>query len=110
MKKIISIIAVSTLFLFSHFSYAVSIDEAKAQGAIGETATGYLASVKSPTSTAIKSLLQSINAKRKAAYVQKGAKAGVSTDAIAKRVAQRLFQKASKGSYLKNASGKWYKK
>ena len=86
------------------------MDQAKAQGLIGETSQGYLASVKSAPSAAIKALVKSINQQRKAAFTSKATKAGVSTDVMSKRVAQRLFKKAAKGTYLKSSAGKWYKK
>jgi len=110
MNNILPTIAALLLISFSTFSSAINMDQAKAQGLIGETSNGYLASVTSGPSAAVASLIQSINAQRKAAFTSKAAKAGVSVDVMAKRVAQRLFQKAAKGAYLKSAAGKWYKK
>ena len=96
------------LLLVSTPSFALTMDQAKNQGLIGETNTGYLASVKS--NPIVEALVSSINQKRKAAFISKAAKAGVSVDVIAKRVAQRLYQKAAVGNYLQSTAGKWYKK
>ena len=111
MNKIFSIMTTCMLLLsFSTFSAALSMDQAKSQGLIGETSSGYLSSVKPTANAAVSSLITSINQQRKAAFTAKAAKAGVSVDVMAKRVAQRLFQKAPKGAYLKSPAGKWYKK
>ncbi|NQZ32303.1 MAG: YdbL family protein [Oceanospirillaceae bacterium] len=111
MNKAFSTIAALLLLIsFSTFSAALSMDQAKAQGLIGETSSGYLGSVKSGPSAAVANLIKSINVQRKAAFATKATKAGVSVSVMAKRVAQRLFQKAAKGAYLQSPAGKWYKK
>jgi len=111
MNKLLSMIAASVLLIsFSSFSAALTMDQAKAQGLIGETSNGYLDSVAASPNATVSSLINSINNQRKAAFKTKAAKAGVSLDVMSKRVAQRLFQKAAKGAYLKNPAGKWYKK
>ncbi|MEH6446303.1 MAG: YdbL family protein [Oceanospirillaceae bacterium] len=103
--------AITLLLLsFSTASFALSMDQAKAQGLIGETSSGYLASTKANPSAAVKAVISSINKQRKIAFSGKAAKAGVSVTVMAKRVAQRLFEKAAKGAFLRNASGQWYKK
>jgi len=111
MKKFISVLAsILLLMSLSNTSFALSLDQAKSQGLIGENSLGYLASVSTKPSSEVQTLINSINSKRKAAYIKKAAKAGVSSEVIAKRVSQRLFNKASAGSYLMNSSGKWYRK
>lgn len=111
MKKIISVLASALLLLsLSNTSFALSLDQAKAQGLVGENSQGYLASVSTNTNSEVRALINSINSQRKAAYIQKAAKAGVSVEIIAKRVSQRLYKKAPSGSYLMNNSGKWYRK
>jgi uncharacterized protein YdbL (DUF1318 family) len=98
------------LLLVSTQSFALTMDQAKTQGLIGETNSGYLASVKANPSAAVAAVIRSINQKRKAAFTSKAAKAGVSVSVMAKRVAQRLYQKAAPGNYLQTSAGKWYKK
>ena len=111
MNKISTFFAALVLLLsFSANSFALSMDQAKSQGLIGENSSGYLASVKANPSAAVTAVINSINAKRKAAYVKTAASANVSIDVVEKRVAQRLSSKAAKGAYLRNAAGVWYKK
>lgn len=111
MKTFSSLFAALVLLLsFSANSFALTMDQAKAQGLIGETSTGYLASVKANPSAEVKSVVATINQKRRAAYVSAAAKASVTLDVIEKRVAQRLFNKAASGAFLRNSAGAWYKK
>lgn len=111
MNKISTIFATLVLLLsFSASSFALSMDQAKSQGLIGENSSGYLASVKAKPSAAVTAVINSINAKRKAAYLKTAASAGVSISVVEKRVAQRLSSKAAKGAFLRNASGVWYRK
>ncbi len=111
MNKLSTIFATMVLLLsFSANSFALSMDQAKSQGLIGENSSGYLASVKSKPSAAVTAIINSINAKRKAAYVKTAASANVSVNVVEKRVAQRLINKAAKGAFLRNAAGTWYKK
>ncbi|EPJ44960.1 MAG: hypothetical protein OFPII_31040 [Osedax symbiont Rs1] len=111
MKKIISLFTTALILLsFSSVSFAISMEQAKSQGLIGETSHGYLAPVKANPSATITTLIKSINQQRRSAFAAKASKAGVSVNVMSKRVAQRLFEKAAKGSYLKNSAGQWYKK
>jgi uncharacterized protein YdbL (DUF1318 family) len=111
MYKLVSYFATLLLLIsFSSPSFALSMDEAKSKGLIGETSLGYLSSVKASPSSAVAALVTSINQQRKMAFTSKAVKAGVSVDVISKRVAQRLFAKAAKGNYLRNPAGKWYRK
>jgi len=98
------------LLLIVNPAWALSLDEAKSQSLIGETPTGYLASVNSAPSNDIKQLVADINNKRRAAYQSSADNAGVKREVIEARIAQRLYKMAKKGTYLLSDSGQWYKK
>ena len=53
---------------WANASWALSLQEAKAQGLVGEQANGYLAAVKSDASADVKALVDDINVKRKEKY------------------------------------------
>lgn len=110
MNKFIASLCTALLLSLSTMSWALSKDEAKAQGLIGETSQGYLASVTGNPSAEVRALIDKINIQRKTVYQQKAAKAGVSIQVMQQRVAQRLIERAAKGSYLRNAAGTWYRK
>src|SRR4051812_49309820 len=84
------------------------IKQAKADGKIGETSTGFLEAVKSADGTLSK-LIDDENADRKALYELIAKDEKVDADIVARRAAQRNFQKAKSGEYLKE-DGKWRQK
>ena len=88
-------------------AWAIDLDSAKQQGLVGETPTGYLAAVANAPSADVKQLISSINQQRKAAYTESAEKAGVSADVVAKRTAQRLYQRAQSGEYYQQPDGRW---
>ncbi|WP_136679780.1 YdbL family protein [Neptunomonas sp. XY-337] len=106
-KQILLTMVLSTLFTNA---WALSLDEAKAKGLVGETQQGYLASVTASPSGDVRALIDSINKKRATAYQQSASKAGVERSVIEARIAQRLYERAGSGSYLKSPAGQWYRK
>ena len=68
MKILISVFATLLLALSAPQAWAIDIDDAKAQGLVGEAVTGYLAAVKVPPSAEVRSLIDEVNSKRKALF------------------------------------------
>lgn len=109
-KAFTRILTLATL-LFSvtlSSAWALSLDEAKNQGLVGEQLNGYLGVVRA--SGEARSLSDSINKKRRAAYADKARKAGVDINVIEIRIGERLIQRAAKGHYIQNSNGQWSKK
>lgn len=107
--KLLSIFSLILIMLTTP-AWALSLDEAKSNGLVGETPSGYLASVTSAPDSDTRQLIKDINTKRKAAYVQSASKAGVTLDIIEIRIGQRLYQAAPKGTFLQNQNGQWIQK
>ncbi|PKG97223.1 YdbL family protein [Paraglaciecola sp. MB-3u-78] len=107
MKNIIfkSIIIVS--FLFSSVVFAIDLDEAKQKGLVGEKDNGYLGVVVAQKDA--QDLIDDINAKRKAVYIELAAKNGITLQQVEKLAAQKAYDKTNSGHYLWVA-GKWTKK
>jgi len=57
----------------------------------------------------VQSLVDDINAKRKAVYVKLAAKNGITVQQVEKLAAEKAYKKTSSGHYLW-ISGKWAKK
>lgn len=91
-------------------AWALSLDEAKAKGWVGETPKGYLASPADSANSAVTTLINDINQKRRAAYISSAKSAGVTLEVMESRIAQRLYERAEKGEYLQTPNGQWYKK
>jgi len=107
MKFLLSILLCA--FLLSAIPImAIDLQTAKAKGLVGETPTGYLAPVSSPTPE-IKQLIDSINTKRKAEYQKVATQNGTSLQAVELLAGKKTNEKSAPGHYVK-IGGDWKKK
>lgn len=93
--------------LLSVPAFALDLGDAKAQGLVGETASGYIAAVK--PSADVNALIESINAQRKAHYQKIAAKNKISLEAVEARAGQKAISKTPAGQLVNPGSG-WQKK
>lgn len=108
MLRIIALMVFSTVFLLAQpdAAHAQSLEQAKASGMVGETASGYLAAVK-PEGQAV---ANSINAERRKEYERIAAQNGQPVDVVEKLMGQKLVNRAGAGEMVQDASGRWIKK
>ncbi|MFW1678333.1 YdbL family protein [Pontibacter sp. JAM-7] len=90
-------------------AWAISLDDAKSSGLVGEQSNGYLGAVTSGSS-AVQNLINEINKKRKAAYINGANSAGVELQVFEVRMGQRLQQRTPAGQYIQQPDGRWLKK
>lgn len=102
--------ALLAIALIATPAWAISKDDAKAQGMIGERSNGYLGIVTTKPSADLRTLVSQINDKRRAAYVKGAKNAGVERAVFEIRMGQRLQQRAPAGQYIQLDNGKWTKK
>ena len=98
----------STLAVGATPAHALDLDQARAQGLIGERADGY-AGVVTPSAEA-NALVADVNARRRAAYADIAAKNGTSPEAVGSVTAERLIARLPKGAFVQDASGRWVRK
>ncbi len=104
--NIILISLLASLFI-SSAAFALSLNEAKQQGLVGEQVTGYLGAVKATNvSTA---LVNDINAKRKAKYKEIAQRNGTGLASVEKLAGQKALEKTPSGQFINLGSG-WRKK
>ena len=96
------------LLLIAQPAYSIDLQTAKDQGLVGETPSGYLAAVKSP-STEVTTLIESINAQRKLKYTEIAARNNTSLEAVEQLAGKKAIEKSSPGSYVK-MGGSWQQK
>jgi len=87
-------------------AWAGSLQDLRASGALGESASGY-AVARDPSVTAE---VASINEKRKEVYAKKATAQGVSIDKVGKVYAKEIFKKVPAGTWIQNQQGQWLKK
>lgn len=88
-------------------AWALSLDEAKNQGLVGETPSGYLATVTA--TPAAQKLVAEINAKRKATYAKLASKNGITLAQVEALAGAKAIEKTAKGNLIQ-VNGKWQKK
>lgn len=107
MKNIIYTLIV-TLTLLAGAAHALELRDAKTQGLVGETASGYLAPVDNKEQTVL-DLVSDINAKRKIHYqgIAKDNKTPLLT--VEQLAGKKAMAKTPAGQYINSGSG-WQKK
>lgn len=90
-------------------AYALSLEQAKSQGLVGETPGGYLAPVSAPNAE-VQALINDINSKRRQKYAEIAAKNGTSLTVVEGLAGKRAIAETPAGQFVQNASGAWQKK
>lgn len=84
------------------------IDQAKAQGVVGEQADGYLG-FRTPSSDGdLQGAVSTTNSARRQAYARSGQDAGTTADVAGARMFEtQLLPRISSGQWYRNAQGQW---
>jgi uncharacterized protein YdbL (DUF1318 family) len=96
----------SLMLLCASPAFALDLHDARSQNLVGERADGYTAALN----PSAKSLVDEVNAKRKAEYTRIGAQKGQSADVVAKIAAQEIINGLPAGTSYQGANGAWMKK
>ncbi|EGZ9837878.1 YdbL family protein [Salmonella enterica] len=107
MKKYL-ILWVLTLSLLTPSVWALTLDEARTQGRVGETLNGYLVALKNDAET--QKLVLDINHARRASYQQLADSNHLPVNEVAKMAGQKLVERARPGEYVQGINGKWMRK
>ncbi len=91
-------------------AFAATLDEAKAQGVVGETGTGYLGLVTSLAPPEMKALMNEINGKRKSTYQAIAKRNKTTLKAVEALAAKTAISKTKPGHYVQLPNGSWQKK
>ncbi|AXF75772.1 YdbL family protein [Erwinia tracheiphila] len=106
MKKIYALWL--TLCLISPSLMALTLDEARAKGRVGETLSGYIAALAQEKET--RALVTQINQKRQEKYETLAKKNNLSTVEVARIAGQKLVERAAPGEYVRGINGQWLQK
>lgn len=103
-RVILGCIILSGSLVFSSGAFALTLEQAKQQGRVGETLSGYLAPVKKM----LKhwrwwSKLTSPEQRN----IRKWRKNHISTEDVAKLAGQKLVNRAAAGEYVRGINGQW---
>jgi uncharacterized protein len=109
MKRMTAFILAGVLaLLVSMSAFALDIGAAKQQGLVGETDTGYIAPVSSPSAD-VTALVNSVNAQRKKVYQDLATKNNVPLAEVEKLGAKKAIEKTPSGQKVR-VGGSWQTK
>ncbi|MFB9885584.1 YdbL family protein [Balneatrix alpica] len=102
------LLSLLSALLLSLSAWALSLDEAKNKGLVGESNRGYLVVLSGGKE--VQALADEVNRKRRSVYQENAKSAGVTLEIMEQRIGQRLFEMANPGQMVQNPSGQWLKK
>ncbi|MBL7250050.1 YdbL family protein [Alloalcanivorax marinus] len=105
---LIRYLVLAAALLLSVTAAALDLNQAKAEGLVGEQPNGYLGVVKA-TPAAVE-LVSDINEKRRAAYERIAKQNGITLDQVANLAGQKAIEKTPSGEYIKTPTGQWVEK
>lgn len=91
-------------------SWAISLQDAKAQGLVGEQPNGYLDLVKADAAADVKALMNDINALRKKEYQSIAQRNQTELNVVESLAGKKAIELTPSGQYVKLPSGQWAKK
>lgn len=107
MKTILKAVLL-TSFLMSQQVMALTLTEARQQGRVGETYSGYIAPIKQDKETL--ALVKSINEARSQNYQKLADNNNISANQVAELAGQKLVARAQAGEYVRGINGQWMRK
>lgn len=94
--------------LFAFPAFALDLQQARASGAVGEQADGYIAALSH--SPEVAALVSDVNAKRRQEYARIAKEKGQPVDVVAKLAAQQVIGSLGAGASYQGADGSWKKR
>ncbi|MCK8135066.1 YdbL family protein [Pseudoalteromonas sp. 2CM28B] len=106
-KNKLNIVTLISAVCMSFSVWAMSLDEAKSQGLVGENSSGYLGLVVQNTEA--KAVVDDVNEKRKAQYLKLAKKNNLSLAQVEALAAAKTIEKTQAGHFVE-VNGEWVKK
>jgi uncharacterized protein YdbL (DUF1318 family) len=110
MKKFVMMLSLMLSLGLSTLALALTLDEAKAQGLVGEKVDGYVAAVAANPAAEVQALVTSTNDGRRKVYEDLAKRNSITVEAVGVVSAEKLRANAASGEYVQSTSGKWEKK
>ena len=107
MKRVCSGVLLGCLLLSPHVM-ALTLEQAREQGRVGETLNGYIAAVRQDAETV--ALVKEINAGRMNQYQILAQQNNLTTRDVANIAGQKLVERAKPGEFVRGINGQWVKK
>ncbi|MCE0491573.1 YdbL family protein [Pantoea sp. Mb-10] len=103
-----SVMALVVALLLAPSAWALTLDEARQQGRVGETLSGYIAARQQDKETL--ALVARINAGRAEQYQRVAQQNRLTTQEVGRIAGEKLVARASAGEYVRGINGQWLQK
>lgn len=94
--------------LLPALSFALSLEEAKAKGLVGEQISGYLGAIGAEAEA--QALVQEINSKRRSKYQEIAKQNGTPLSAVESLAGKKAIESSAVGSFVQSPQGIWMQK
>ena len=91
-------------------AFAVTLDEAKAAGLIGEKRDGYIGLVQPNVPAEVTALVNDVNRQRRERYEAMARENGIAVSDVAQLAYAKAVENTRSGNYVEDASGRWVRK
>jgi len=98
------------LGLLTSPALALSLDEAKAQGLVGERVDGFVGVVPANPPAEVRQLVERINAERQKRYEEIAAQRDIPVEAVAQIAGEKLLERTPPGQFVAGPDGTWRRK
>jgi uncharacterized protein len=97
------------VLLMAGGAFAADLDQAKADGLVGETLEGYIDVVNESVPADVEALVEEINARRRAEYERIAAQNGIDIEQVEALAAKKAIDKTRPGGWVR-LNGTWQQK
>lgn len=94
-------------FLLSTAAFALTLEEAKGRGLVGEANSGYLGFVVSSPDAETRQLVEDVNRRRKDKFSETARRNNLQLQQVEYRFYQRAVEETAAGNYVQDAAGNW---
>lgn len=101
-------IALLVALLLVPSAWALTLDQARQQGRVGETLSGYIAARQQDDETL--TLVKRINDGRSQQYQRVAQQNNLTTAEVARIAGEKLVNRAGSGEYVRGINGQWVQK
>jgi uncharacterized protein YdbL (DUF1318 family) len=111
MKNVISkTLLLACMLLLVPMSLALTLQEAKNEGLVGEQRNGYVGLVMESAPAEVMALARDVNNQRRELYQQIARQNNLTAEQVAALAFEKAVEATPAGQYLQDASGAWVKK
>lgn len=109
-KHLLTLFSIVLLCGLTSAAWAATLQEAKAEGLIGEQRDGYVGFVVDNVPSDIRALVRGVNAERRKLYQEIAAENGLQLNQVAALAYEEAVEATRSGHYIQDAGGSWVKK